>query len=72
MSRPEEYMPKLKTNRSAAKRFKRTKSGKFKRSKAYGAHLLTGKSPKRRRNLRKSAILSRGDEKQVKGMLPYG
>lgn len=68
----ENRMPKLKTNKSAAKRFKSTKSGKFKRSKAFGAHLLTGKSAKRRRNLRKSTILSPEDVKRVKGMLPYG
>jgi len=65
-------MPKLKTNKSAAKRFKSTKSGKFKRSKAFGAHLLTSKSAKRRRNLRKAGMLSTADEKRVKGMLPYG
>lgn len=65
-------MPKMKTNKSAAKRFKRTKSGKFKRSKAFGAHLLTHKSAKRRRNLRKSGILTAADTRRVKGMLPYG
>ena len=65
-------MPKLKTRKCAAKRFKSTKSGKFKRSKAFGAHLLTGKSPKRRRNLRKSAILSSSDQRRVERMLPYG
>jgi len=65
-------MPKMKTNKSAAKRFKSTKSGKFKRSKAFGAHLLTGKSAKRRRNLRKSAILSESDQRRIEGMLPYG
>lgn len=65
-------MPKLKTRKSAAKRFKSTKSGKFKRSKACGAHLLTHKSPKRRRGLRKSTILSDADQKRVERMLPYG
>ncbi|MFP6582435.1 MAG: 50S ribosomal protein L35 [Candidatus Hydrogenedentota bacterium] len=64
-------MPKLKTKKSAAKRFRKTKSGKFKLSKAFGAHLLTGKSPKRRRNMRKAAVLSKADAKRVKGMLPY-
>jgi len=68
----ENRMPKLKTNKSAAKRFKSTKSGKFKRSKAFGAHLLTGKSAKRRRKLRKAGMLSTADVKRVKGMLPYG
>jgi large subunit ribosomal protein L35 len=64
-------MPKLKTNRSAAKRFKRTKNGKFKRSRACGAHLMTGKSPKRRRNLRGTTVLDEADEKRVTRMLPY-
>lgn len=65
-------MPKLKTRKSAAKRFKATKNGKFKRSKAYGAHLLTHKSAKTRRKLRKSGMLSEADMDRVKRMLPYG
>lgn len=65
-------MPKQKTRKCAAKRFRSTKSGKFKRSKAFGSHLLTGKSPKRRRKLRKSTILSASDQRRVKRMLPYG
>ena len=65
-------MPKLKTKKSAAKRFRRTKSGKFKRSKAYGAHLKTGKSAKRRRNFRKASILSASDMGRVSAMIPYG
>lgn len=64
-------MPKMKTNKSASKRFRKTKSGKLKRSKAYAKHLFTNKSAKRRRNLRKSTILSSADEKRVKAMLPY-
>lgn len=64
-------MPKIKTNRAAAKRFRTTKSGKFKRSKSFGAHLLTGKSAKRRRKLRKASLLSREDTRRVKRMLPY-
>jgi len=64
-------MPKMKTRKSAAKRFKATKSGKFKRSRSHGAHLLTKKSPKRRRKFRKSTILSDSDQKRVKAMLPY-
>lgn len=64
-------MPKLKTNRAARKRFRRTKNGKFKRSRAYGAHLLTHKSAKRRRNLRKQVVLDSTDEKNVRGLLPY-
>ena len=49
-------MPKIKTNRAAAKRFKKTGTGKLKRNKAYKSHILTKKSPKRKRNLRKSII----------------
>ncbi len=65
-------MPKMKTNRSAAKRFKRTKSGKMKRNMAYSQHLMSGKSPKRRRNLRKAALMSPEDVTRIKQMLPYG
>jgi len=65
-------MPKLKTNRSASKRFRRTKNGKFKRSMAFGRHLLTRKSAKRRRKLRTPTMLSAGDAARVKRMLPYG
>ena len=50
-------MPKMKTCRAAAKRFKKTGTGKLKRNKAYKSHILTKKSPKRKRNLRKAAIL---------------
>ena len=64
-------MPKIKTNRGARKRFKMTKSGKIKRSNAYKSHLLEGKSPKRKRNLRKAAIVSTADEKKIRRMLPY-
>jgi large subunit ribosomal protein L35 len=64
-------MPKVKTSRSAAKRFKRTKDGKFKRSKSFRGHLKTSKSPKRRRNLRRGVLVSGSDEHRVKGMLPY-
>ncbi len=63
-------MPKLKTNKAAAKRFKKTKSGKFKRNNAFARHLLTGKSPKRKRKLRKSTTLSAADARRVQRMLP--
>jgi len=62
-------MAKQKTNRSAAKRFKKTGTGKIKRRKAYTSHILTKKSPKRKRNLRKAALVSRADEKRVKRLL---
>ena len=64
-------MPKVKTNRGAAKRFKATGSGKIKRSKAYTSHILTKKSTKRKRNLRKSGLIAESDAKAVKRMLPY-
>ena len=65
-------MPKMKTNRSAAKRFKLTASGRLKRRKANKSHILTKKTRKRKRNLRKSALVSPGEEKNLKKVLPYG
>ena len=64
-------MPKLKTNRAAAKRFKATGTGKLKRSCAYKQHILGKKTPKRKRTLRKSALVSKPNFKQIKQMLPY-
>ncbi|MBN6188065.1 50S ribosomal protein L35 [Aneurinibacillus sp. REN35] len=64
-------MPKMKTHRGAAKRFKKTGSGKLKRSHAYTSHILEKKSPKRKRNLRKGAIVSNGDQKRIASMLTY-
>jgi large subunit ribosomal protein L35 len=64
-------MPKMKTNRSAAKRFRRTASGKIRRKRAFKNHILTKKSPKRIRQLRKGATLSGGDEKRMNEILPY-
>jgi len=61
--------PKMKTNRAAAKRFKRTGSGRIKRNKAYHGHLFTRKSPKRLRNLRKSDMVAGSDEARVNKML---
>jgi len=63
-------VPKLKTHRGAAKRFTLTGSGKIKRNKAYKSHILTKKSPKRKRNLGQSGLVSSGDEKRVIAMLP--
>lgn len=65
-------MPKLKTNRGAAKRLRFTGSGKIRRSKANKRHILTKKSPKRKRNLRHNGTVSAVDEKRVKRMMPYG
>ncbi|MGB9839707.1 50S ribosomal protein L35 [Thermovenabulum sp.] len=64
-------MPKIKTHRGAAKRFSLTKTGKIKRAKAYKSHLLTHKSKKRKRNLRKPAFVSSADYKRVKKLIPY-
>jgi large subunit ribosomal protein L35 len=64
-------MPKVKSNRGAAKRFKATGSGKIKRSKAFSSHILTKKSTKLKRNLRKSGLIAESDCKSVKRMLPY-
>ncbi len=64
-------MPKMKTKRAAAKRFKATGTGKLKRNKAYKSHILTKKSPKTKRNLRKSTITDSSNEKMMKKILPY-
>jgi len=64
-------MPKLKTNKSASKRFSRTKSGKFKRTKSFSRHLMTCKSAKRRRKFRSPETVADADYKQVATMLPY-
>lgn len=64
-------MPKLKTNRGAAKRFTRTATGKFKRAQSHLNHILTGKSPKRKRHLRAGDLVSSADHASVKKMLPY-
>ena len=64
-------MPKMKTSRAAAKRFKKTGSGKLKRNKAYKSHILTKKSQKRKRNLRKSTVADATNVKSMKKALPY-
>lgn len=61
---------KMKTHRGAAKRFKRTGSGKIKRYKAYKSHKTGKKSSKRVRNLRKSAVVSKGDQRRIDSLLP--
>ncbi|HEY7750750.1 MAG TPA: 50S ribosomal protein L35 [Ignavibacteriaceae bacterium] len=62
-------MPKMKSKRGAAKTFRKTASGKFKRKKAYKSHILTKKSTKRKRNLRKATLVSKSEEKRVRLML---
>jgi large subunit ribosomal protein L35 len=64
-------MPKIKTNRGAAKRFKTTGSGKIARNKAYSSHILTKKSSKRKRNLRKSSLVDSTNLKQISKLIPY-
>lgn len=64
-------MPKMKTHRGAAKRFKKTGSGKVKRSKAYASHLLSSKSPKRKRNLRQAGLVSEQETRNISRLIPY-
>ena len=64
-------MPKLKTHRGAAKRFKKTASGKIKRSKAFKSHILTSKTSKRKRQLDTPTFVSKADEHRVGRMIPY-
>jgi large subunit ribosomal protein L35 len=65
-------MPKLKTHKGAAKRFRVTGTGKIKRGHSFARHILTKKSSKRKRQLDIDVILAPQDEKEVKRMLPYG
>ena len=64
-------MPKIKTHRGAAKRFKATASGKFVRGHAYARHILTSKSSKRKRHLDQSDLVSPSDQGRLRDMLPY-
>jgi large subunit ribosomal protein L35 len=64
-------MPKMKTHRGAAKRFKKTGSGKLKRSHAYTSHLFANKSTKAKRKLRKGSLVSKGDFKRIRFLLTY-
>jgi len=63
-------MPKIKTNKGALKRFKRTATGKLLRNKAFASHILTKKSRKRKRNLRKATTLDTTNIKQIARLLP--
>ena len=65
-------MPKIKTNRAAAKRFKKTGTGKFVFAKSNASHILTKKTTKRKRGLRKSHLISKPDRKEIKLLLPNG
>jgi large subunit ribosomal protein L35 len=64
-------MPKMKTRRGAAKRFSLTAKGKVKRSKAYASHILTKKTSKRKRSLRRSGLLNKSDMNGIKKLIPY-
>ena len=64
-------MPKMKTNRGAAKRFKKTGSGKIQKHSASPSHILTTKTTKRKRNLRKASIMAPADAKRIKVLIPY-
>ncbi|SDQ44492.1 LSU ribosomal protein L35P [Virgibacillus subterraneus] len=64
-------MPKMKTHKGSQKRFSKTGSGKLKRSHAYTSHMFAHKSQKQKRKLRKSTVVSAGDFRRIKTMLPY-
>jgi large subunit ribosomal protein L35 len=64
-------MPKIKTNRGAAKRFKTTGSGKIVRNKAFANHILTKKSTKRKRKMRQSGLVDATNKKKVSRLIPY-
>lgn len=64
-------MPKVKSNSGAKKRFKLTGTGRIKRKKAFTSHILTKKSPKRKRNLRKATLVSAAEERNIKVLVPY-
>lgn len=64
-------MPKQKTHSSSKKRYKVTGTGKYLRSQAFTSHILTKKSPKRKRNLRKTTVVSAQDAKRLRRLLPY-
>ena len=65
-------MPKIKTNRGAAKRFKKTGSGKFVYAKSHASHILTKKTTKRKRSLRKHNLIDKSNERELRLLLPNG
>ncbi|PLY07093.1 MAG: 50S ribosomal protein L35 [Desulfuromonas sp.] len=64
-------MPKIKTNRGAAKRFRKTGTGKIRRNKAFTSHILTKKTTKNKRNLRQSTVVAKTDERNISQLIPY-
>ena len=64
-------MPKMKTRRATAKRFRKTGAGKFKRGRAYRSHLMTHRTRKRKRQLRRNSVVSTAEQKRIQVLLPY-
>ena len=64
-------MPKIKTNRGAAKRFSKTGSGKIRRNKAFTSHILTKKTTKRKRGLRQPTLVNQNDARNISRLIPY-
>ncbi len=64
-------MPKIKTNRGAAKRFRKTGTGKIRRNKAFTSHILTKKTTKRKRDLRQAVLVHKADERNISQLIPY-
>jgi large subunit ribosomal protein L35 len=64
-------MPKIKTNRGAAKPFRKTGTGKIRRNKAFTSHILTSKTTKRKRDLRQSTVVAKSDERNIRQLIPY-
>ncbi|NIQ97375.1 MAG: 50S ribosomal protein L35 [Desulfuromonadales bacterium] len=64
-------MPKIKTNRGAAKRFRKTGTGKIRRNKGFANHILTKKSPKRKRELRQGTLVHKVDQRNIAQLIPY-
>ena len=64
-------MPKMKTHRGAAKRFKKSGTGKIMRHHGYTSHILEKKTPKRKRNLRKATVMHKSDAKRIESLLVY-
>jgi large subunit ribosomal protein L35 len=67
----EQKVPKIKTNSSAAKRFKVTGSGKIKRNKGFKRHILSSKNKKRKRNLRRATMVAAVEQKNIRKLIPY-
>jgi len=64
-------MPKIKTNRGAAKRFRKTGTGKIRRNQAFTSHILTKKTTKRKRDLRQGTLVAAVDQKNISRLIPY-